>query len=152
MLSDLDKRGTVTVENFWRWKVEWETHAGNARDTERLNVPTATGAAPSGGAPVGAVTALAACPAQNVAGLAVTSSAGAGDLVDAARTYVSLYERWWSSLMRGPYNGTRDAAHWDLVHERQVAWQRYADLLRMHGLVPPDRRAFAKALALGGVA
>ena len=92
------------------------------------------------------------CGAQSAAALAAMSSAGAGDLVDAARAYVALYDAWWTSVMRGPYNGSRDAEHWELVHERQLAWQRYANLLRVHGLEPPDRRAFAKALALGGVA
>ena len=76
-------------------------------------------------------------------------SADVSDLVDAARLYEVLYERWWSSVMRGPYNGSRDAEHWELVHDRQLAWQRFADLLRAHGLVPSDRRAFARALALG---
>jgi len=123
------------------------TDAKAVTGTALSNAQTATGAALSGGAPVGAVTALAACPAQNVAGLGGMSSADS-DLVDAARAYLALYERWWSSLMRGPYNGTRDAAHWDLVHERQVAWQRYTDLLRVHGLEPLNRRRFAKALAL----
>ena len=127
------------------------TDAKAVTGTARSSAQTATGAAPSGGASAGAVTALVACPAQNVAGLGGMSSAGAGDLVDAARAYVALYDRWWSSLMRGPYNGNRDAAHWDLVHERQVAWQRYADLLRAHGLEPPDRRGFARGLAMGGV-
>jgi len=130
---------------------KWETPVKNATGTARSNVPIVAGAGASAVTPAGGAMAAGGCDARNVAVLAAMSSAGA-DLVAAARTYVSLYERWWSSLMRGPYNGTRDAVHWELARERQLAWQRYADLLRMHGLVPPDRRAFAKALALGGVA
>jgi len=122
------------------------TDAKAVTGTARSSAQTATGAAPSGGASAGAVTALVACPAQNVAGLGGMSSAD-GDLVDAARAYVALYDRWWLSLMHGPYND-RDAAHWELVHERQLAWQRYAGLLQAHGLQPPDRRGFARALAL----
>ena len=130
---------------------KWETPVKNATGTARSNVQIAAGAARSAIAPAGGVMAAGGCDAQSAAALAGTPSAGLGDLVDAARAYLALYDSWWSSLMRGPYNGTRDAAHWDLVHERQVAWQRYADLLQAHGLQPPDRRAFAKALALGEV-
>jgi len=131
---------------------KWETPVKNATGTARSNVQIAAGAAPSAVTPAGGVMETAVCNALSAAALAAMSSAGASDLVDAARAYVALYERWWSSLMRGPYNGTRDAVHWELVRERQLAWQRYADLLRAHGLEPLDRRAFAKALALGGVA
>jgi len=130
---------------------KWETPVKNATGTARSNVQIAAGAARSAIAPAGGATATAVCNAQSAAALASTPSAGLGDLVDAARAYLALYDSWWSSLMRGPYNGNRDAAHWELVHERQVAWQRYADLLQAHGLQPPDRRGFARALALGGV-
>ena len=129
---------------------KWETPVKNATGTALSNVPIVAGAGASAVTPAGGAMAAGGCDARNVAVLAAMSSAGAGDLVDAARTYVSLYERWWSSLMRGPYNGTRDAAHWQLVRERQLAWQRYADLLRVHGLQPPDRRGFARGLAMGG--
>jgi len=131
---------------------KWETPVKNATGTARSSVPTAKGAARSAITPAGGVMAAVGCNALSAAALAAMSSAGASDLVDAARAYVALYDAWWTSVMRGPYNGKRDAEHWELVHERQLAWQRYADLLRAHGLEPPDRRAFAKALALGGVA
>jgi len=130
---------------------KWAILARDAAGTALSNAPTATGVDVSRGAPAGAVTETAVCNAQSAAALASTPSAGLGDLVDAARAYLALYDSWWSSLMRGPYNGNRDAAHWELVHERQVAWQRYADLLQAHGLQPPDRRGFARGLAMGGV-
>ena len=126
---------------------KWAILARDAAGTALSNAPTATGVDVSRGAPAGAVTETAVCNAQSAAALAAMSSAGAGDLVDAARAYVALYDRWWLSLMHGPYND-RDAAHWELVHERQLAWQRYAGLLQAHGLQPPDRRGFARALAL----
>jgi len=129
---------------------KWETPVKNATGTARSNVQIAAGAGASAVTPAGGAMAAGGCDARNVAVLAVTSSAGASDLAAAARAYVALYDSWWSSLMRGPYNGSRDAEHWALVHERQLAWQRYADLLQVHGLQPSDRRAFARALALGG--
>jgi len=129
---------------------KWETPVETAKGTALSNVQTAAGAAPFGGAPAGGVMEAGGCNAQSVAALASTPSADVSDLVDAAAAYVALYDSWWTSVMRGPYNGSRDAEHWELVHERKLAWQRYADLLRVHGLVPPDRRGFARAL--GGTA
>jgi len=127
-----------------------QTLVETAMDTARSNAQTVAGAGALAVTPAGGVMATGACNAQSVVALVGMSSAGTSDLVDAARAYVALYDCWWSSMMCGPYNG-RDAEHWELVHDRQMAWQRYADLLRVHGLEPPDRRGFARALALGEV-
>ena len=104
--------------------------------------------ATSGAAPACAVTEQAPLPAPSVGAQAGTPYSAS--LVAAAREYVRLYDKWWASLMRGPFNQHCTPAHWALSNERHAAWQQYTDQLAVAGLAPADRRGFARQLADGG--
>ena len=70
------------------------------------------------------------------------------DMAEAAWAYLSADRAWWRSLMAPPYNAAKPAPHWHLRDAATAAWARYTGLLREHGMEPPDRRGYAKTLAI----